>query len=81
MPFPEKLKREVWNRQRGLCNYCGCGLTFNGGREMDHAVPKSWGGKDISDNAQLLCGTSVTGSSPGAGSPWRAAAVRCRRRR
>ena len=24
---------------------------------MDHSVPKSWGGKDIEVNAQLLCGT------------------------
>ena len=57
MPFPEKMKRDVWNRQRGLCNYCSLGLTFNGGCEMDHSVPKSWGGKDVSENAQLLCGT------------------------
>ena len=42
MPFAEKMKRDVWNRQRGLCNYCGLGLTFNGGCEMDHSVPKSW---------------------------------------
>ena len=53
MPFPDKMKRDVWNRQRGLCNYCGLGLTFNGGCEMDHSVPKSWGGKDVSENAQL----------------------------
>lgn len=57
MRFPEKMKRDVWNRQRGLCNYCELGLTYNGGCEMDHAVPKSWGGKDIIENAQLLCGT------------------------
>ena len=55
MPFAEKMKRDVWNRQRGLCNYCGLGLTFNGGCEMDHSVPKSWGGKDVIENAQLLC--------------------------
>ncbi len=55
--FPEKLKRDLWNEQRGLCNYCDSALILNGGCRMDHLVPKSFGGSTVKENAQLLCCT------------------------
>jgi hypothetical protein len=52
--FSEAMKREVYERQNGLC--CKCGIKFEFEEmEGDHIRPWSQGGKTVAANCQLLC--------------------------
>ena len=48
--FPETLKREIWERDKGICVYC-----HEPGYEIDHVVPCSKGGPSIRANGVLCC--------------------------
>lgn len=52
--FSDKDKREVYERQGGICPVCGNHYSFD---EMqgDHIVPWSKGGHTTKDNLQMLC--------------------------
>jgi 5-methylcytosine-specific restriction endonuclease McrA len=52
--FTDKIKREVFEKQEGICIKCGNKFELNE-MEADHITPWSEGGKTISDNCQLLC--------------------------
>ena len=52
--FDDDIKREVYEKQQGICAKCG---QFFEIEEMqgDHITPWSKGGKTIADNCQMLC--------------------------
>ena len=52
--FPQKIKRAVYERQRGVCKLCGGHFDIKQ-MEADHITPWSAGGRTVIDNCQLLC--------------------------
>ncbi len=52
--FSEKIKRQVYERQKGVCVTCGRHFDL-GEMEADHITPWSKGGATILENCQLLC--------------------------
>lgn len=52
--FDERMKRAAYERQGGVCPYCGQHFEFS---EMhaDHIRPWSKGGTTAADNCQMLC--------------------------
>lgn len=52
--FNDKMKREAYERQKGVC--VKCGNTFDiEEMEADHIKPWHEGGKTIAENCQMLC--------------------------
>ncbi len=52
--FTDKMKRESYERQVGICT--ACGLHFDlGEMEADHITPWHAGGKTTPENCQMLC--------------------------
>ena len=51
--MPSKVSK-LLKKQKGKCTHCGLFFRENDVLEVDHKIPKSQGGKDISDNLQLL---------------------------
>ena len=52
--FTDKMKRESYERQVGICT--ACGLHFDlGEMEADHITPWHGGGKTTPENCQMLC--------------------------
>ncbi|MDE2764323.1 MAG: DUF262 domain-containing protein [Gemmatimonadota bacterium] len=52
--FPEKTKREAYERQSGICARCGEHFAL-GAMEADHIKPWTRGGKTVLKNCQMLC--------------------------
>lgn len=52
--FDEKIKRRVYERQKGICVKCKKHFDISE-MEADHITPWSEGGKTIEANCQLLC--------------------------
>ena len=52
--FNEKMKREAYERQDGICHACGKHFEFNE-MESDHIKPWTEGGPTISSNCKMLC--------------------------
>lgn len=52
--FDDNMKREIYERQLGICPICGNHFNIE---EMhaDHITPWSKGGRTIADNCQMLC--------------------------
>ena len=52
--FDDRMKRAAYERQGGVCPYCGEHFELS---EMhaDHIVPWSKGGTTTADNCQMLC--------------------------
>jgi hypothetical protein len=54
--IPESLRRLVFNRAQGRCEYCG---LFQASQEatfhVDHVVPQKAGGPTAADNLALAC--------------------------
>ncbi len=46
-----KVKKEVWNRDKGKCVKCGSRDKL----EYDHIIPASKGGSNTARNIELLC--------------------------
>jgi len=46
------IRKELHDKQNGLCNGCGCELK---NPHLDHVIPLSRGGTNTDDNVQLLC--------------------------
>ena len=60
--FPERIQRKAWERQRGLCAYCGKTLVWahrdqglRGAWHAHHRKPKHHEGKNSLGNCALLC--------------------------
>lgn len=52
--FPDSMKREAFERQKGVCPWCN--NTFEISQmQADHITPWSLGGKTIAENCQMLC--------------------------
>lgn len=52
--FDDKVKRKVYERQKGVC--AACGQKFDlGEMEADHVTPWSQGGATTEENCQMLC--------------------------
>ena len=51
--FTDKQKREVYERQKGICTITGEKLSFEE-MEGDHIIPFSKGGKTIIENLQMI---------------------------
>lgn len=52
--FTDNMKREAYERQKGICRICGEMFEI-GQMEADHITPWSQGGKTSADNCQMLC--------------------------
>ena len=52
--FSDKMKREAYERQKGICKKCGEYFEIEE-MEADHIIPWHEGGKTISENCQILC--------------------------
>jgi len=52
--FTDKMKREAYERQEGVCARCGGRFKIEE-MEADHITPWHEGGKTISENCQMLC--------------------------
>lgn len=52
--FADKMKREAYERQNGICPKCGEHFEI-GEMEADHIKPWHEGGKTIAENCQMLC--------------------------
>ena len=52
--FSDKMKREAYERQKGICAKCGEHFEIEE-MEADHITPWHEGGKTISENCQMLC--------------------------
>jgi hypothetical protein len=52
--FNDKMKREAYERQKGICPKCG-GHFEIGEMEADHITPWHEGGKTTAENCQMLC--------------------------
>jgi 5-methylcytosine-specific restriction endonuclease McrA len=52
--FTDKMKREAYERQNGLCPFCKNYFEFEE-MEADHITPWREGGKTVSENCQMLC--------------------------
>jgi hypothetical protein len=57
--FTDKMKREAYERQRGICPYCKGENKKKKWEieemEADHIKPWHEGGKTIAENSQMLC--------------------------
>lgn len=52
--FNDKMKRESYERQKGICAKCGEHFALEE-MEADHITPWHEGGKTIAENCQMLC--------------------------
>ena len=52
--FDAKMKREAYERQKGICAKCGEHFALEE-MEADHIMPWHEGGKTTADNCQMLC--------------------------
>jgi hypothetical protein len=52
--FTDNMKREAYERQKGICPVCGKHFEL-AGMQADHITPWSKGGKTIADNCKMLC--------------------------
>ena len=52
--FNDNMKREAYERQKGICVKCGKEFEIEE-MEADHITPWHEGGKTIADNCQMLC--------------------------
>lgn len=52
--FTDKQKREVYEKQKGICTKCAEHFKLEE-MEADHITPWHEGGKTISENCQMLC--------------------------
>jgi hypothetical protein len=52
--FTDKMKRETYERQNGICPICGLHFEIEE-MEGDHITPWSEGGPTIAENCQMLC--------------------------
>ena len=52
--FDKRIKRQVYEEQKGLCKKCGKHFEMEE-MDADHITPWSKGGKTIKENCQMLC--------------------------
>ncbi len=52
--FSDSMKREAYERQKGICAKCGQHFEIEE-MEADHITPWSQGGKTIAENCKMLC--------------------------
>ena len=52
--FDDNMKREVYERQLGVCPICGQYFDIEQ-MEADHITPWSKGGRTVAENCQMLC--------------------------
>lgn len=52
--FNDKMKREAYEKQKGVCIKCGKQFSLEE-MEADHITPWHEGGKTIAENCQMLC--------------------------
>ena len=54
IPISNKLKHEIWRRDKFTCQYCGKDIN-EAELEIDHIKPVSKGGTNAMSNLQTLC--------------------------
>jgi 5-methylcytosine-specific restriction endonuclease McrA len=63
----EKTKREVFERDKGYCQYCGQDLLLSpatySSHHIDHVTARAKGGADELENLKLACATCNLGLS------------------
>ena len=52
--FDDNMKREVYERQNGVCAICGQHFEIEQ-MEADHITPWCDGGRTVAENCQMLC--------------------------
>jgi 5-methylcytosine-specific restriction endonuclease McrA len=53
--IPEAVKKAVWERDEGRCQWCGTEDTPENPIQYDHIYPWSLGGENTVENLELLC--------------------------
>jgi hypothetical protein len=63
-PVPLWMDVQIWKRDKGICQWCGCRCRSSGPSykpdydpkgNIDHIFPRSRGGRSTPENLQLLC--------------------------
>ena len=52
--FDQNMRREVYERQNGVCAICGKHFEESE-MEADHIMPWCQGGRTVAENCQMLC--------------------------
>lgn len=52
--FDKNMRREVYERQHGICKICGKHFEIED-MEADHITPWAKGGRTVAENCQMLC--------------------------
>jgi 5-methylcytosine-specific restriction endonuclease McrA len=53
--LPKAVKKAVWERDEGRCQWCGAEDTPENPIHYDHIYPWSLGGENTVENLELLC--------------------------
>ena len=53
--LPKAVKKAVWERDDGRCQWCGAEDTPENPIQYDHIFPWSLGGENTVENLELLC--------------------------
>ncbi len=53
---PAELRRLVFKRARGCCEYCRCQVRYSPGNfQIEHIIPVELGGATVAENLALAC--------------------------
>lgn len=80
MAVSNRLRYEVFSRDRFTCRYCGAYAPY-AVLEVDHIEAKSRGGKDVLENLVTACRTCNSGKSDAVPPSWLPAAIEQETRR
>lgn len=72
MSIPAAIRRTVWERAEGQCEYCQMSQDFDPATfEVDHIVPEKMDGQPVAENLALACfkcnnhkGPNIAGIDP-----------------
>lgn len=67
----DRLRLHILERDCGLCRVCSEAGRITPAAQVDHIVPKAWGGTDDESNLQAICRTCHTAKTNHEKTQWR----------